>query len=72
MGGRCKGELIVAKFFDENQFPDCMKCGLYDITTASCQVLDGIERTWECPELQDYLNYHEVPVPKKLKRKSWG
>lgn len=61
-------------FFDEQMYGECQGCAhLYNenYTGFNCEVVEGREETWQCPELQGILHSNEVPVPKKFRMKSW-
>lgn len=74
MGGDCVGRSVVARYFRDNAWYDCRNCNCFehdDQDGNQCQVLNGQEDTWHCPELQEVLHRNEVPVPKRLNIKRW-
>ena len=76
MGGRCKGHDWVDDFFNMNMGGHiCSDCHSHEHDEEygyQCQVVNGQEPPWQCPEFSEFLDFEAVPVPKKLKRKSWG
>jgi len=70
-GGRCTGKAWVFTYWNNDQ-QDCNTCNLKDTYASSCQVLDGLEPAHQCSALQQYLDYEEVPVPSKFRRKTWS
>ena len=75
MGGKCKGSKFVGKIWSENygsgECSDCHLCVEEDYQKV-CQVMEGQEPPRMCPALQQFLDFESVPVPKSLRRKSWG
>jgi len=72
VGGLCKGLDFIVEFFEGNSWGECRNCHCYEFDMGpECQVITGREDFWECPALAAHLDMNEVPVPKKLRRKSW-
>lgn len=72
MGGRCSGYAIVAEYFEEQAAADCRDCRYCIVDFGfECEVVNGTERTHECPYLSEFLDRNEVPVPKRLGRTRW-
>lgn len=56
-GGGCTCERWVRRFFD----PWRRECrGCHNRDEGECQVIEGIEETFHCPELRDYVRYEGV------------
>ena len=71
-GGRCAGYSFVQEHFEENKCHGCRSCNHFEESEFECQVANRVEDAHECPELADFLDRNEVPVPKQLRRKSWS
>lgn len=72
MGGRCSGSSFVHDFFSDNMWGECRQCRYCFVEDGlECEVCNGLEPSWECPGLSEFLDRAEVPVPKKLRRKRW-
>lgn len=72
MGGKCKGYSKVVEFFEDQASAECRTCRYCFLDSGfECEVVNGTERTHECPHLSEFLDRNEVPVPKKLGRKRW-
>jgi len=64
---------FIEEFFADNSWGECKRCCSWYVDGGpSCEVIDGREDWHECPAMSDYLDRNEVPVPKRLRRKSWG
>jgi hypothetical protein len=64
---------LCGRLFDCNAAGDCQSCRFcFADCGYECEVVNGTESPEECPELMDYLDRHEVPVPVRLGRKRWG
>lgn len=66
MGGACDGSIVVSKFFEAQIYGECRECHLReandDDCTITCQVLEGRERTKQCPALQDHIRYEGIKL----------
>lgn len=64
MGGACDGSIVVGKFFEAQLYGGCRDCHLREANeddgTITCQVLEGRERTIQCPALQEHIQYEEI------------
>ena len=62
MGGKCNGGVLVQQTFDTQLWVICKDCHLLDWSQgiAQCQALEGLEKLTLCPELQDFIRYHEI------------
>lgn len=67
MGGRCDGSGWVENFLTTDM-SGCIECRHWD---GWCQVVTGQEHARHSPALIEFLQYEEVPVPKKFNKKSW-
>jgi len=73
LGGKCKGLAWVEVYWSEHYGGgDCAICSNFQERDTTCEVVDGGEPPTECAAFNTHLGYHGVPVPKRLKRKSWG
>lgn len=75
IGGRCNGYDFVEKLWETTYGSGvCSDCG--NLTTregyTQCEVVHGGEKPRHCPQLSEYLDYEEVPVPLKYERTSWS
>lgn len=67
MGGACDGSSVVARFFEAQLYGQCRDCHLWerredDGCEIVCQVLEGRERTIQCPALQEHIQYEEIKL----------
>lgn len=71
-GGRCIGSEFIEEFFNDNAWGECRQCNHLCMDNGlDCAVLLRVEDFWECPALAEFLDRHEVPVPKTLNRERW-
>lgn len=73
MGGRCSGYAKVEELWESSYgCGSCSGCNYLQRDEGFyCEVIEGQEPAWECPDLAEELHREEVPVPKKLGFKSW-
>ena len=66
MGGACDGSIVVARYFEAQMWGGCRDCHLReegdDDCAITCQVLEGRERSIQCPALQEHIQYEEIPL----------
>jgi len=67
MGGKCDGSHWVHDYLYTNM-SGCTECRHWD---GWCQVDKGQEAAHKCPALIEFLQFEEVPVPKKYDMRSW-
>lgn len=62
-GGRCTGYSVVSDYWERHYGSgDCANCLLLD--EGECQVVNGQEKTRECPVFQEFVQYHEIKLKK--------
>lgn len=60
MGGSCKGLRYVSEFFDSQCWGECRGCILHENEGDGCQVLQGREKSIECPALQEKIDFERI------------
>ena len=58
-GGACKCDRWVRLFFDPHRV-ECRGCVNRD--GFECQVVDGVEAAFHCPELREFIRYEGVQL----------
>lgn len=74
MGGKCRGYAFVEETWESSYGSgDCRSCNYLQREEGYyCEVIEGQEPPWECPQLAEHLDREEVPVPKRLGFRRWG
>lgn len=65
-GGKCTGRWIVRNTWEEYDGfgQSCMQCNSRNDTDGIpyCEVLEGLEDVYLCPEWDEFVNYHEIKI----------
>lgn len=64
--GKCKPDRWVESFFDPYK-DECRNCMNLDEQSMECQVVEGIETVFQCPELRDYIRYEGIVLYGRVK-----
>ena len=60
-GGKCKGfNLVQSQWLTYFGSGDCENCNLRCEDENTCNVFDGIEKTKECPVVQEFIQQNDV------------
>lgn len=58
-GGRCSPQGWVELFYSYTN-PDCEHC--INLDQRECQVVSGVEKTFHCPALRDYIRFEGIKL----------
>lgn len=59
-GASCTLLKWVARFWERHFSGSCRDC--MNFSEGQCQVVEGSEEPWHCPELRDHIRYEEIKL----------
>lgn len=72
-GGKCNGNFIVEETWNKNYglCGSCENCNLVNKTDSVpyCEVLEGQEPENECPDWQEFVEFNEIIIYEKRKKR---